>query len=308
MYTRKVLLASILVVSIGIFPSFSQSEQEDNASNSQSEKDGNAASLAKELANPNATRGQLFNNFDYVRYDGNVPNAGQNGFVYSFQPSLPVPLSEGVNLFVRPLIPIYLSQPVIGTDGFENVTSFGNISVDVAVGKTWPSKWMTLVGVFAGFPTAGNEELRSNFTTMGPEIVVGKATSWGFVGIMVNHAWSISSNDPDPESFTILSDSFWTNTAGREKASVTAGQYFYTVNLKNGWQIQGTPTWAYNHEATDGNKFTFPIGTGVTKVTHFGKLPIKFNLQYWYYVASPDSFGPQQQIRLSIVPVINLPW
>jgi len=61
-------------------------------------------------------------------------------------------------------------------------------------------------------------------------------------------------------------------------------------------------------KGTDGNKFTFPIGTGVTKVTHFGKLPIKFNLQYWYYVASPDSFGPQQQIRLSIVPVINLPW
>ena len=287
----------ILLILIPVLPVFSQSEQEDSSSG-----------LAKELANPNATRGQLFNNFDYVRYDGKVPDAGQNGFVYSFQPSLPVPLSESVNLFIRPLIPVYLSQPVLGANGFEKKTSLGNISADVAVGKTWPSKWMTLVGVFAGFPTATNGGLRANFTTMGPEIVVGKATSWGFVGVMINHAWSLSSNDPDPQSFTVLSDSFWTTTAGREKASVTAGQYFYTVNLKNGWQIQGSPTWTYNHEALDGNRFTFPIGTGATKVTKFGNLPIKFNLQYWYYVASPENFGPKHQIRLSITPVINLPW
>ena len=302
MKTKNYYCLAIILILISALPAFSQSEKEG------SEKEGNAASLAKELANPNATRGQLFNNFDYVRYDGNLPDSGQNGFVYSFQPSLPVPLAEGVNLFIRPLIPIYLSQPTVGPNGFESKTSFGNISADVAVGKNWPSKWMTLVGVFAGFPTAGNKELRSNFTTMGPEIVVGKATSWGFVGVMVNHAWSLNSKDPDPQSFTTLSDSFWTTTAGREKASVTAGQYFYTVNLKNGLQIQGTPTWAYNHEGTDGNKFTFPIGGGLTKVTHFGKLPIKFNLQYWYYIAAPDNFGPKHQIRLSLVPIINLPW
>jgi hypothetical protein len=168
---------------------------------------------------------------------------------------------------------------------------------------------MTMVGVFGSFPTASDKALRSNFTTLGPEIVVGKTMKWGFVGIMVNHGWSVNSYDPDPQSFTLLQDSFWTGTAGvQRRASVTAGQYFYIIGLKNGWQIAGTPTFAYNHEAEDGNRFTFPLGTGAVKVTKFGKLPVKLALQYWYYVASPDAFGPQHQIRLQIAPVVPLPW
>ena len=51
------------------------------------------AELAKKLANPNATLGQMAFQFDYMNYTGNLPNAGsQNGFVLKFQPSLPVPL------------------------------------------------------------------------------------------------------------------------------------------------------------------------------------------------------------------------
>jgi hypothetical protein len=294
----------IILISVNIYFPLTAQDESRGVDNTQE-----ADALAKKLADPNATLGVIFNQFDYVRYSDEIENAGQNGIVYSLQPSLPIPLSSSVNLFVRPLIPVYLSQPVLGDDGFSNSTSLGNISADVAVGKSWPSKWMTLIGVFAAFPTATKKQLRSNFTTVGPEIVIGKNTSWGFVGVMVNHAWSVNSSDPDPESFTLLQDTYWTGTAGvQKKASVTAGQYFYTVNLGNAWQIQGTPTFAYNHEAEDGNRFTFPLGTGITKVTQFGKLPVKLNLQYWYYVASPNAFGPQHQIRFQIAPVVPLPW
>ncbi len=275
----------------------------------ESDEGTSANDLAKELANPNATRGQMFTLWDIIPYNGNLENANQQtGYVFSFQPSLPIPLAEGTNLFVRPLIPIYFSQPAFGEDGFENKGGLGNISADVAIGKTWPSKWMTLVGVFAGFPTATNEQLRSNFTTMGPEAVVGKVTSFGFLGILVNHAWSLNSQDADAGSLTILPDMMWTATGGRNRASVTAGQYFYVVNLKNAWQISAAPTYAYNHTADEGNRLTLPIGTGISKVVSFGKLPVKLGFQYWYYVASPENFGPQQQFRFQIAPVIPLPW
>lgn len=267
-----------------------------------------AASLAKELANPNATRGQLFNQFDLIGYNGESPNSSQTGLLYSLQPSLPIPISEGTNVFIRPLIPVYLSQPTMEATGFSQRSGLGNISVDVAIGKTWPSKWIGLIGVFAGFPTSTVDELRSNFTTVGPEVVIGKVTSYGFLGLLVNHAWSVNSNDPSPQSFTILSDSYWTTTAGRTRASVTAGQYFYTVDLKNAWQISAAPTFSYNHEAEEGDKFIFPLGTGITKVSHIGKLPMKFGIQYWYYVASPDSFGPQHMVRIQLTPVVPLPW
>ena len=90
--------------------------------------------------------------------------------------------------------------------------------------------------------------------------------------------------------------------------NISAGQYFYTINLKKGWQITASPTYAFNHNATKGNKLTLPIGTGIQKVIKLGKIPVRLGAQYWYYVASPESFGPQHQFRLTIAPVIPLPW
>jgi hypothetical protein len=121
---------------------------------------------------------------------------------------------------------------------------------------------------------------------------------------MVNHAWGLSGktdDELDGDDFSIMENI-------PRHASITAGQYFYVVNLKNAWQITGQPTWAYNHNADKGSKFTFPVGTGVNKVMKLGKLPVKFTFQYWYYVAAPESFGPQHQFRFQIAPVIPLPW
>jgi hypothetical protein len=96
----KHLFLILFILSIGVL---SVNAQDTDATAQQT--DQSADDLAKQLANPNATLGVLFTQFDYVRYSGDIPNAGQNGFVFNFQPSLPIPLGTGVNLFVRPLIP-----------------------------------------------------------------------------------------------------------------------------------------------------------------------------------------------------------
>jgi len=300
---KRIRYKSVLICCLGLL-AFSVKAQEEEPPRKSNH------SIAKELANPNTTLGTMAFPIDIIKYSGTLPDANnQFGALLNFQPSLPVPLSKGFNLFIRPLIPIYLTQPTFGANGFEQQGfNLGNISADVAVGKTWPSKTITIAGVFGGFPTATNEDLKSNFTTIGPEFMVAQLFSWGVIGVLINHAWSVNSIDADAGSFTTLSDAFWTTTAGQERASVTAGQYFYVVHLKNAWQITGQPTFAYNHEATEGNKFTFPVGTGLNKEVSFGKLPVKISLQYWYYLAKPDSFGPQHQIRFQIAPVIPLPW
>lgn len=264
--------------------------------------------IAKELSNPNTSLGTMAFPIDFVFYNGDLPDANkQFGSLLNFQPSLPIPLSPGVNLFVRPLIPLSLSQPSYGVNGFEQSgVSLGNISADVAIGKTWPSKFIGIFGVFGSFRTASNEALRSKYTLLGPEVMVAQIFDWGVLGIMFNHAWSL--NSTDMSGSTIPPDDFGITTISKQTASVTAGQYFYIFNLENAWQITGQPTFSYNHNATKGNRFTFPIGIGVNKVTRFGKLPVKLSVQYWYYLASPDNFGPQHQIRLQIAPVVPLPW
>ena len=302
----KLILASLLA--LASLSTFAQKKTEKTKLEELDEE--STSEIAAQLANPNTTLGTMNFNFDYINYRGDLPNAGsQNSVVMGFQPVLPYQLSESMNLFVRPQIPIYFTQPTYGANGFENQGfNLGNISADVAVGKTFPSKTIGIVGAFGSFRTATNDALKSNYTLLGPEFMVAQITKWGVVGLMVNHAWSVNNLDADPDSFTILADDMWATAAGGESASITAGQYFYVVNLKNGWQIQGNPTYSYNHKAEKGNKLTLPIGTGATKVMFFGKMPIKFNLQYWYYVASPDAFGPQHQIRFTVSPVIPLPW
>jgi len=277
-----------------------------NINAQEQEEPKSAAELAKELANPNATLGTMAFPIDFVMFNGDLPDANkQYSTSINFQPSLPVSLAKGVNLFIRPFIPLILSQPYYGENGFEQKgINLGNISADVAVGKTWPSKTITILGVFAGFPTATDKDIRTSEVTIGPELMVAQLFNWGAIGVMVNHAWGLSGktdDEVDGDEFSIM------NNIPRH-ASITAGQYFYVINLKNAWQITGQPTWAYNHNADKGSKFTFPVGTGVNKVMKLGKLPIKFTFQYWYYVAAPESFGPQHQFRFQIAPVIPLPW
>lgn len=296
-YSKFILTA---ILALASFLAFAQEEEYEKS----------ASEIASDLANPNTSLGTMNFNFDYINYRGDLLNAGsQNSVVMGFQPILPIPLSESVNLFVRPLIPIYFTQPTYGANGFENQGfNLGNISADIAVGKTFPSKTIGIIGAFGSFRTATNDALKSNYTLLGPELMAAQITNWGVFGLMLNHAWSVNKLDADPDSFTILADDLWATAAGGESASITAGQYFYVVNLKNGWQIQSSPTFAYNHKAAKGSKLTLPIGTGATKVMVFGKTPVKFNLQYWYYVASPEAFGPQHQIRFTLSPVIQLPW
>ena len=119
--------------------------------------------------------------------------------------------------------------------------------------------------------------------------MIGKGGEWGFVGLLLTHQWDIAGED----SFD---------------SSITAGQYFYTVNLKNAWQIQAQPTFSYDHEAESGNKLTLPVGIGVAKTTVIGKTTWKFGVQYWHYVEKSDVFGPDFQIRFVVSPVVPLPW
>ena len=275
------------------------------------EGEKSAADIAKELANPNTVLGSMNFNFDFINYQGYLPDAAsQNSLTLGFQPVLPVPLNKTTNLFVRPNIPLYFTQPTYGANGFENKgVGLGNISADIAVGKTFPSKTVGVLGVFGSFRTASDEALRSPYTLIGPEIAVGQIFNWGVLGLLVTQGWSVNKIDATATgSFSILGNDVFLASEGGKSASITSGQYFYNINLKNGWQIAGSPTYSYNHKAAKGNKLTLPIGGGVNKVMFFGKMPVKFNLQYWYYVVSPDAFGPQHQIRFTISPVVPLPW
>lgn len=296
--------APVLAMAAALSLAFSGAVQAEG----ESAKKMSSEEIAKELANPNTSLAFLAFPMDYVSYKGDLPGANsQESYKISFQPSMPYPLGNGVNFFLRPLIPVYNDQPVPVVAGTDILTGDGNdfttqsqnfsstgwelgdISFDAAIGKTFSNGMVMIGGVVGTLDTATNDDIGLGQTLLGPEFLLGKGGKWGFVGVLINHQWDVAGDDDFD-------------------TSVTGGQYFYTYNLKDAWQIQAQPTFSYNWEADNGNEWTFPLGIGISKTTALGKTPMKFSLQYWQYVEQPDPFGPDWQVRFQVAPVVPLPW
>ncbi|AFU99339.1 hypothetical protein [Simiduia agarivorans] len=254
------------------------------------------AEIARKLADPNNSLGVLNFLVDYTSYTGDLPDASnQSSTRLSFQPSFPYKLSDTTNLFVRPLIPVYLDQPYYDPDAPVNSpfsdsgVELGDISFDVAVGRSFSNGVMVVGGLVGTLPTGTKDELTLDQYLLGPEVLVGYLTPKYVVGALFTHQWDVAgSND--------------------RETSISGGQYFYTINLEDAWQIQASPTWSYDHNATSDNALTFPVGVGITKTTRIGSTPWKFGVQYWHYLEQADPFGPDFQIRFSFAPVVPLPW
>ncbi|RLT90290.1 MAG: hypothetical protein D9N13_11185 [Ketobacter sp. GenoA1] len=250
-----------------------------------------AEEIAAELANPNTVLGTMNFNLDYISFDGDLPNANkQSSLRLTFQPSLPYPLDNGMNFFARPAIPIIINQDVPTANGYDDPGfNLGDIGFDVGVGKTFSNGIVAIGGLVGTLPTATDDAYGKDQWALGPEGLLAIVKPWGALGLLVTHQWDVAGDD-DVDT------------------NVTAGQYFWVINLKKGWQLRSGPTFAYDHEAESGQRWTLPIGVGINKTMIIGETPWKFGLEYWDYIESPDAFGPDTQIRLVIAPVVPLPW
>ena len=276
MKTKFIFFLIMLVSFIG----FSQEE------NKVEEKQKSADQLAEELSNPTAAVGSMGLNIDFISYDGNLPDAnGQSSIGMVFQPSLPKPLSIGYNLLFRPAVPIIFNQPIYNGLEFQNAAfGLGNIGFDLALGKTNENGVLHMFGLVGSLPTATQKELRGQWA-FGPEFLFGIVKKKFIWGVLVTQQWDVES--------------------GPRKTSILGGQYFYAIPIGNGQNIAAGPSYSYNWVTDD---FTFPIATGYNKVTKIGNMSFKWGVQILYFIAKPDPFAPNFQFRLTLSPIINLPW
>ena len=229
---------------------------------------------------------------NYVEFDGDFPQAGdQSGLQMIFQPSLPYALSDTTNLFVRPAIPLIIRQDVPNSSGefVSEGVDLGDIGFDASVFKGTPTGAVYGGGLVGSMPTATNDALGLDQWLLGPELIGALIREWGVVGGLISHQWDVA-GDSDFDT------------------SITAGQFFFVFNLKNGWQLTSSPLFSYDHEASSGNRLTFPLGLGLSKTAIINGRPWQFGVEYQYYIESPDLFGPDWQIQFSISPVVSLPW
>jgi len=240
--------------------------------------DGGKASqetLAKAAQNPAAKMISVpfENNFNF----GVGPNDATQ-YILNIQPVIPIGLSENWNLITRTIMPI-INQPS-PAPGVPGVSGLGDINTTLWLSPAKPGKLIWGLGPILTFPTGTDPMLGSGKWSAGPSaLALTKQGHW-VIGVLFNQQWSYAGwGDNDVSSMLI--------------------EPIINYNLSHGWYLFTYPKFTANWKASSGDRWTVPVGAGVGKVQHIGKLPVNFQLSAYGNVVKPDN-GPDWQLRFQV--------
>jgi len=226
--------------------------------------------LAKQSQNPVANLISLPLQYNYYTAGG----LGENSeMVLNVQPVLPVPIGERWLVISRTIVP-FVSIPF--GDGFQSGGT-ADIEEEAFFTKTEPEKLTWGVGPIFSFPTASNRFARTGQWGMGPTAVALVTPGPWVIGLLANNVWRIggrASNGHVLNNFTL--------------------QPFINFNLPLAWAISTAPLITADWSAPEGERWTVPIGVGVSKITHIGDQPMSFELQYYHNLKNPTPAGAEQ--------------
>jgi hypothetical protein len=201
--------------------------------------------------------------------------------ILNIQPVIPIEVNKDWNVITRTILPV-IWNPSLGP-GDDATTGIGDTTFTAFLSPANPGKWIWGAGPVVQIPTNSNAELGNKNWGLGPSAVVlhlEKGDPWVY-GVLVNNVWSLSSSE--------------------RGGSYNNGliQPFVNYNFKEGFYLTSAPIATVNWDAPSGQKWTVPIGGGVGKIFHFGRLPVNTQLSAYYNVARPDD-GPNWQIRFQV--------
>ena len=231
--------------------------------------------LAKETQNPvaNLISVPFQNNFNF----GLGPNEVTQ-WVLNVQPVIPVSLSEDWNLITRTVLPV-IDQPSIAP-GVPSAFGLGDMNPTVFLSPAKSEGFVWGVGPALTLPTATDPLLGQQMWCAGPAAVALTLHGPWVVGALAHQQWSFAG---------------W----GEHDVSALLIQPFINYNLPHGWYLSSSPILTANWKAEEGDRWTVPLGGGVGKILHLGKLPLNLSLAAFYNVETP-AYGPDWQLRFSI--------
>jgi hypothetical protein len=281
---------NILAVFISLFlPLISLSQEKSTYNNSSQEDD--LAEINRKLENPMTSLWSLVFQENFSLNKGELIDGTVKSNTFFFQPALPVPMGEDLIFIGRPVFPL-ITSPQFSEDGAVagHKTGFGDIQAFVAIGpnKTDGTVWGT--GVTFIFPTASDDLLGQGKWQAGPALLYFYLGKPWTLGVFAQHWWSFAGDD------------------NREDRSRTDIQYVARRQIPGAWSIGMGPTITIDWKATEGNRFTLPIGLGITKTIRIGKLPVKMRIEPQYSVIKPKDYGAEWNIRIQLAPVIRSPF
>jgi hypothetical protein len=199
--------------------------------------------------------------------------------VLNIQPVIPVSVNSEWNIITRTILPV-ISMPSLGP-GDSRTNGIGDTQLSAFLSPANPGHWIWGVGGVVQAPTHSDAELGNNNWGLGPTAVMlhlAKGDPWVY-GILLNNIWSVGNSDEADYNNGLV-------------------QPFVNYNFDGGLYLTSSPIMTVDWKA-DGEQWTVPLGGGVGKIFHVGKLPVNTQLSGYYNVVKPE-YGPNWQIRAQV--------
>ena len=213
-------------------------------------------------------------NFNVGPYNGT-----QN--ILNIQPVIPVEINKDWNIITRTIVPVD-SQPQLSPTT-DRTNGIGDTVFSAFLSPAQPHGLIWGVGPVVQLPTNTSDELGNKNWGLGPTFVVLKlehGNPWVY-GVLANNIWSLSSS--------------------KQGGAYNNGliQPFVNYNFPGGFYLVSGPILTVDWKADSGQQWTVPLGGGIGKIFHFGKLPVNTSLQAYYNVVHPDN-GANWQLRAQV--------
>ena len=201
--------------------------------------------------------------------------------ILNIQPVYPIHVNDDWNVITRTIIPL-LWQPAF-VPGQGSTFGLSDVQFSAFLSPAIPGEWIWGVGGIAQLPTNTDDVLGNDRWGLGPTAVVLKLTRgspWVY-GALINNVWSI------------------TDSSGSPPINQMLVQPFLNYNFTGGLYLTTAPIITANWQADSGDTWTVPLGGGVGKIFHAGKLPVNTQLAAYYNVETP-TFGSDWQLRFQV--------
>jgi hypothetical protein len=192
----------------------------------------------------------------------------EDSYVLQFKPVVPFKLSNDWNLITRTVVPI-IQVPELAP-GVNGTTGLGDIQTSLFFSPAKVGKVIWGAGPVISLPTATEDILGTKKVSIGPTAVALRIQGHWLFGALVQNLFSVA------------------GPSARRDVNQMLMQPFVNYNMRHGWYLTSSPVITSNWEANSNNRWTVPVGGGVGKIVHFGKLPVNTYAQLFRNVERPD--------------------
>lgn len=200
--------------------------------------------------------------------------------ILNIQPVIPVSVNEEWNVITRTIVPV-ISMPSL-YPGDDRTNGIGDTVFTAFLSPANPGTVIWGAGPVIQAPT-DTRGLGNKNWGIGPSAVI----------LHLEHG--------DPWVYGVLANNIWSVSSDKRGGSYNNGlvQPFLNYNLPGGAYLTSAPMITVDWKAESSQQWTVPLGGGIGKIFHIGRLPVNTQLSAYYNVIKPDN-AADWQIRAQV--------